>query len=570
MNNRSEIEDMMSAGVPPPEPDPRFWRNTHCWIITALFVLGIILHYPQQILRIDSPSLFTFLESARFSAERVFFLIPVFYAGFAFGLAGGVTSLLLSIVVMLPRAAVIATDQPDAILDIVMIAMVGIVLNLWLEWHRRERGKREQAMQTLEVTKQEIQQYIHAVENSEKALATINAVCLVASQTLDLQKVLDTTVERVRDAMDLDVALAFLLDEDTQELELRAYRGVSAEFVEGLRGLRVGEGFNGTVAQTGQPLLVANSASDPRLTREVVRQEGLLAQLIVPLKASERVVGTLCVAGRYARQFKEEEIDLLTTIGRQVGVAIENSRLYEHERLHAEEQKQLQERLRYYLRLVTRAQEKERQRIAQELHDDTIQDLVLLLHKIDRFSAVASFLPPQEILFLEELRQRIHVISDEVRRFTQDLRPSVLDDLGLLPALEWLAQDVSKHFDIKVLFSSSGQARRFNPETELTLFRIVQEALRNVWKHSGATEAKITVEFMGDKVTLAIEDNGQGFELPARVEDLATAGKLGLVGMRERAQLIGARLSVKSEPGKGAIITVELPIASENLSMSNI
>lgn len=559
MSNRSEIEEILLASPQREEKTPAFWRNKHFWAITALFIAGIILHYPQQILGISSTSLLSFTGSVRFSAERVFLLIPVFYAGFAFGLVGGVSSLLLSIAIMLPRAVLLTSDGPDAALDVGAVSAVGILLNFWLEGHRRERSRQEQAFQTLEVAKQEIQQYVRAVENNEKALATVNAVCLVASQSLDLQQVLETTIERVRDTMDLDVALAFLLNEQTQELELRAYRGVSADFVEGLRGLRVGEGFHGTVAQSGQPLLVANSSSDPRLTREVVKEEGILSQLIVPLKAKEKVVGTLGVAGRYARQFKEEEIELLTTIGRQVGVAIENSRLYEQERVFAAEQRQMQEKLRYYVQQVTRAQEEERQRIAQELHDATIQDLVLLLHNIDRFSSVASFLPPQEVIFLEELRQRIHVISDEVRRFTQDLRPSVLDDLGLMPALEWLAQDVSKNFDIKVDISVTGQTRRFAPETELILFRIVQEALRNVWKHSGASQAHITVGFTTERVTISVQDNGQGFELPERVEDLAPAGKLGLVGMQERAHLIGAKLSVKSQPGKGTTVTIELP-----------
>ena len=389
-------------------------------------------------------------------------------------------------------------------------------------------------------------------------VAAYNA-SLIHATTLYNDSLMAEELASMWDAMDLDVALAFLVNESKQELELIAYRGVSQEFVQGLQGLKVGEGFNGRVVKTGQPFLVANVTSDPLLTRQVVRQEGIITQLVVPLKSKDKVVGTLSVAGHYARVFKEEEIDLLTTIGRQVGFAIDNSQLYEHERQHAEEQKELQEILRYYLRQVTRAQEEERQRIAQELHDDTIQDLVLLLHNIDRFSSTADFLPPAEILFLEELRQRIRVISDEVRRFTQDLRPSVLDDLGLLPALEWLAQDVSKHFEIKVTFSSSGEVRHFDQETKLTIFRMVQESLRNVWKHSDATEAHIRVEFTDKKSIFIVEDNGLGFKLPERVEDLAQAGKLGLVGMQERAQLINARLLVQSEPGKGTSIIIELP-----------
>ena len=128
-----------------------------------------------------------------------------------------------------------------------------------------------------------------------------------------------------------------------------------------------------------------------------------------------------------------------------------------------------------------------------------------------------------------------------------------------MPALEWLAQDVGKHFEIKVDFASAGKERSFDGETRLTIFRMVQEALRNVWKHSGASEAQIKVEFSDDKTTFTVTDNGKGFVVPERVENLAPAGKLGLVGMQERAQLIGARLQVQSQTGKGTSVTIELP-----------
>ena len=105
-----------------------------------------------------------------------------------------------------------------------------------------------------------------------------------------------------------------------------------------------------------------------------------------------------------------------------------------------------------------------------------------------------------------------------------------------------------------------GSVHRLPPETELVLFRIAQEALRNVWKHSGASKAWVTVEFGDDKVILSIKDNGKGFELPERIGDLATVGKLGLAGMQERAQLIGGRLTIQSELGKGTTVTAEVPI----------
>jgi len=558
MTEHSEIAGIIRSGDFKPEPPARFWKQYRFWIIVILFAIAVLLHYPQQLIGISQSSLFTFLGTARFSAERVFFLIPVSYASFVFGLRGGATALVLALAVMLPRLIWMTTAQPDAFLETGFIIALGLLMALWLESMRREQKRRENSVEALQITRQEVQQYLQALENSQKALETVNAIGLVVSQSLDLQMVLETTAERVREVMDLDVSLVFLANKQTGELELRAWRGVSEEFVAGLKGLKIGEGFNGRVAASGQPLVVANPAGDSRLTREVVKQEGIFTQLIVPLKSREQVVGTLTVAERYARSFSEDEIDLLTAIGRQVGIAIENSRLYQQERAFAGEQKDMQEKLRFYLQQVTRAQEEERKRIAQELHDDTIQNMVLLMRQIDRFATSAGYLTPQQSLFLEELRQRISTVSDEVRRFTQDLRPSILDDLGLLPTLEWLAADVTKNFDIAVVASTTGEPRRFSPDTELNLFRIAQEALRNVWKHSHATMAQIKVDFKPGKMTMTVSDNGRGFEVVNQVDELTRSGKLGLVGMQERAQLIGAKTTVKSVPGKGTTVAVEL------------
>ena len=366
--------------------------------------------------------------------------------------------------------------------------------------------------------------------------------------------------------MDVEVALAFLLNEEQQELVLEAYHGVSEEFAAGLRGLKVGEGFNGRVAETGEPLLVEDASRDPRLTREVVKREGIQAGLIVPLKAKGKVVGTLSVAGHGPRQFPLEDIELLSHVANHIGVAVENARLYQKQCMMAEQiardvttEKQLKENLRFYLQQVTRAQEEERKRIAREIHDDTAQELVAISRKLDSFTSNTANLSARDVLYLQELREQTDKVLDEVRRFSQDLRPSILDDLGLVPALEWLASDLTNNFGIDIGIGVLGSIRRFSTETELVLFRITQEAIRNVWKHSAASKTWVTLEFGDDMATLTIKDNGKGFELPERVGDLASSGKLGLAGMQERAQLVGGKLTIDSETGKGTIVTIEIP-----------
>ncbi|KPK21823.1 MAG: hypothetical protein AMJ76_01645 [Dehalococcoidia bacterium SM23_28_1] len=223
------------------------------------------------------------------------------------------------------------------------------------------------------------------------------------------------------------------------------------------------------------------------------------------------------------------------------------------------EEKRMQENLRFYLHQVTKAQEEERKRIARELHDETAQELVALSRRLDSLISAPSKLSRQDLKLLEELQTQVDKILEGVRRFSQDLRPSVLDDLGLLPALEWLISDLEKQFGITIGMAVLGAERRFSPEVELVLFRVAQEALRNVWKHSGASRAWATVEFGDGKTTLSVRDNGKGFEAPRSPAELANVGKLGLAGMEERVRLVGGKLTLESKLHKGTTVTVEVP-----------
>jgi PAS domain S-box-containing protein len=222
------------------------------------------------------------------------------------------------------------------------------------------------------------------------------------------------------------------------------------------------------------------------------------------------------------------------------------------------EEKRLQENQRYYVQQVTRAQEEERKRISRELHDDTIQSLVALSRQLDALASNSKDLPQDIRQRVEELWQQTNNVMQGVRRLSQDLRPAALDRLGLLPALEWLTTDVTKFSGIPVYLTITGSERRLPEDVELALFRIVQEALRNVWRHSEATRADVTVEFTNYKVKITVSDNGKGFDLPKSAGDLAKDGKLGLAGMAERARLLGATLTSQSKTGKGTIIAVEL------------
>jgi signal transduction histidine kinase len=206
------------------------------------------------------------------------------------------------------------------------------------------------------------------------------------------------------------------------------------------------------------------------------------------------------------------------------------------------------------------AQEEERKRIARELHDETIQALVVLARQFDDIISVSSDLSFDKRRLLDKLRQQANDIMADVRRLSQDLRPPALDRLGLVPALEWLASDVGKRSGINVEVRLHGVSRRFPTEVELVLFRIAQEALRNVWRHSRATRADVTIEFVEkEKIRITVKDNGEGFDLPDATGDLVKRGRLGLAGMQERIQLVGGSLRIESKPGKGTTVVIEAP-----------
>jgi len=223
------------------------------------------------------------------------------------------------------------------------------------------------------------------------------------------------------------------------------------------------------------------------------------------------------------------------------------------------QEKRMQENLRYYLQKITQAQEEERKRIARELHDDTAQLLGSLSRQLDNFVRSKSGLSPKEVLFLKDLQAQLNRGVQGVNRFVQNLRPSLLDDLGLIPALRSLMKDLQEYDGIGSKLEVLGDERRYAPEFESSLFRIVQEALNNIRRHAQASEASVAIDFTRDRVKLTIGDNGRGFELVGRVDDLPRSGKMGLVGMQERARLLGGTLEVQSTPGKGTTIIIEVP-----------
>jgi two-component system sensor histidine kinase UhpB len=242
-------------------------------------------------------------------------------------------------------------------------------------------------------------------------------------------------------------------------------------------------------------------------------------------------------------------------IAQELGLSIENVRLYQ----------EVQERERILAELldqVVGAQEAERQRIARELHDATGQSLTAIALGLRGVETVLESNPPVAVEQVRELRSFSTDALGELRQIIADLRPSQLDDLGLVPALQWYVQEFEKRYAVRTEFVVEGTRSRLPPEYETVLFRITQEALSNVARHADASHASVGLVINQAQVGMTIRDDGRGFDLEKTLRSDRRAG-WGLLGIQERTLLLGGRYEIDSKPGRGTYIRVTVPLKME-------
>jgi signal transduction histidine kinase len=281
-------------------------------------------------------------------------------------------------------------------------------------------------------------------------------------------------------------------------------------------------------------------------------------QIVKPLQTLESQAATLAWG-----DFK--------TIEKPVG-GIEEIRQLQAELVQmARKVRAAQQSLHGYIGAITAAQEEERRRLARELHDDTIQALIALKQRAQLTQLAAQAQPggPQtapESEALQEIASLTEQTIENLRRLTRALRPIYLEDLGLVTALEMLARETGQAANIAVEFQHQGPEKRLDPATELALYRMAQEAFSNIVRHAQASKASLKITFTPQAVTIQVTDNGQGFEVPRSPAEFAPSGHYGLLGLYERAELIGAALEIRSIPGDGAHLSISLPVSSPGSS----
>ena len=382
------------------------------------------------------------------------------------------------------------------------------------------------------------QQLEGQVRARTKELAALNAVASVVSRSLNLQEILSSALGKTLEVIGTEAGGIYLLQQSTQILAIAAQRGLGAEFVTDIDNLKVGEGFSGQVVETGRPLVVHDVSTDSRLSRAVARESGFHALGIVPLFARSEVLGTLFVTTRGRRGFSPDEIELLAAIGSQIGVAVENSRLYEQ----AQEVAVVQER----------------QRLARELHDSVTQSLhssALMAEAGQRLAGLGDLQRTQH--YLTRLGEISQQALREMRLMVYELRPLALTQIGLVSALQQRLDAVEKRagVDARLVVDRGGSRGRQEIDiptgVEEAFYGIAQEALNNALKHANPSQITVTLR-IGSRMELEVADDGRGFD----VDSVGGAGGIGLVGMRERAEKVRGNLTIHSTAAEGTRIGI--------------
>ncbi len=287
---------------------------------------------------------------------------------------------------------------------------------------------------------------------------------------------------------------------------------------------------------------------------ERIAINALGVELLCPIRSKGNLIGILALSEKQSGSpYTDEEADLLMTMANEAAVALENARMLDSLRSQQLQVEQL-------LGQVVLAQEEERNRISIDLHDSVAQWLVAASYGMQAFR---QSLPPEEAekarIELSDMEQTVTRSLRELRRVVIGLRPPALDELGLTHALKKSLDDYKTN-GVIYRYTQAGEPYRLQSSTEITTYRVVQEALANVRKHANATRVNLKVEFKEDKLLVEIRDNGQGFNLSSTLDSAISVGHLGLLGMKQRIDMLGGEIYIKTSEGKGTTISVSLPI----------
>jgi signal transduction histidine kinase len=309
--------------------------------------------------------------------------------------------------------------------------------------------------------------------------------------------------------------------------------------------------------QQGETLIIADLRALPNPTPQQQRSidSGLRSCMRVPISSSGDLIATMTLESAGVDVFTHEHAAIVHVVGDQMAIAMQNARLFEQVR-HS------RQRMQVLSGQLVRAQEDERRRLARELHDEIGQSLTaaqLNMQSLARLQNLAD-LPGR----LEDSMSLVERVLQQVRAMSLDLRPSLLDDLGLAPALRWLVKRQSERAGFTARVATAGADGRFPAELETTCFRVAQEALNNITRHARATTVSVELAREDSELLLHIADDGIGFDVELARQRAVQGQSLGLLSMRERVELAGGVFDMASTGGVGTRIDIRLPLAPHN------
>jgi|SRR5579859_1007697 len=427
------------------------------------------------------------------------------------------------------------------------------------------------------VARQAAEQNAERAAREQERLARLQAATAALSQAVTPEEVGLVTVQQVALALNLSAGALSLLSADGQALELAQAVGYCDAALEAMRRISlVSAGPAAEAVQSCTPIwLEDHSAWETRYGHlsacASVRQEALLA---IPLLLDERPMGVVMLESAERRPFSSSDMELLMTLGQQCAIALERARLFaEAQAANAQLEARVAARtgellaanaelvlsraeLRRLASHLEELREEERARMAREVHDELGGALTAIKMDVVRLGRSLKHESDKAPAVLDGLQQTIDATIKTVRHIATELRPALLDDFGLVAALEWQLQEFSQRSGLKVQFHTNREHLDLNQDASIALFRVFQETLTNIARHAHASAVDVTLEAQTDSLVLRVRDNGRGIAL----NEVAGDKSFGLVSMRERVQLLSGGLDISGLPGQGTTVLVRVPL----------
>jgi signal transduction histidine kinase len=390
-------------------------------------------------------------------------------------------------------------------------------------------------------------------EDRLKALHDIN---LAVTSSLELSAILQILLEKIDVLLPDAAAHIRLINKATGEIEPIACHNMDeAKWKAGVEAIQ--HPIHRSIVQSQRPVILRNLQHNERFScTDFCREQGLVSYIGLPLTVQGEGIGVLSLFTREEHKFTGEEIAFAETLAKQASVAIHNSQLYEQSKKLSQDLIVNERQIRALVSGLIYAQDDEAKRIARSLHDESGQLLATVYIALDE---MAKGMTPTAKEPLEKVKGLLDQIEEGLRNLSHELHPTILDHLGLLPSFDFLAQQISKRAGIEVTIDGATN-RRLSPLVELTLYRVVQEALNNAAKHSHASNVRIRLFEEDGRIQCSIQDNGIGFD-PKTVSGWPgrKGSGLGLAGMRERVDALCGTFEILSAPGKGTKLFVAVP-----------